>query len=181
MRTRLLALIALAAVGNLKADTLSYTTTPNGSGMFLYQFTLTNSGSAGGTLFDLFLSVPLDISLIDTGTIGTPVGWGDSTGGLLFFGPDVNPSTSFIQWSADFSGLYDVDVSKSLSGFSILTSQQVSSPLTFALNGDTNFAPAQAVSGVPEPSTFVLLLPVLVALAFRTKFRRMRLSPISRW
>src|SRR5260370_3899336 len=103
MRRRLLGLIALAAAATLNADTFTYTTTPNG-GLSKYQFTLTNSGSTGGTLFDLFLSVPLDIAFIDSATIGAPVGWGDPTGGLLFFGPDANPSTSFIEWSADASG-----------------------------------------------------------------------------
>jgi len=171
MRTRLLLVpIALAAVGALKADTLFYTATPNGSGLFSYEFTLTNTGSTGGTLFDLFLSVPLDISFVDTGTIGTPVGWGDPTGGLLFFGPD-GPSTSFIQWAADFSGLYDIGLGSSLSGFSFVASQQVSGPITFALNGSTTFDTAREVSSVPEPATLALLLVALVALAVHINLR----------
>ena len=93
-----LLLLLLTIVGAMvaKADILAYTVTPS-NGQFSYNFTLTNTGTTGGTLYDLFLSIPLDISAIDTTTIGTPVGWGDPTGGLLFFGPDVNPSTSFIE------------------------------------------------------------------------------------
>ena len=88
-------LVAIASIGPLNAGVLTYTITPTG-GQFAYDFTLTNTGGTGGTLFDLFLALPTDISNIDTTTIGTPVGWGDPTGGLLFFGPDAAPSTSFI-------------------------------------------------------------------------------------
>jgi hypothetical protein len=53
---------------------------------FLYQFTLTNTGSPAVR----FRSLPVsrnclsetDISNINIATIGTPVGWGDSTGDL---------------------------------------------------------------------------------------------------
>ena len=116
---RKLSIFLLAAVFLVaaKADTLTYTVTPDG-GEFSYAFVLSNTGEMGGTLFDLFLSVPLDISDIDTSTIGTPVGWGDPTGGLLFFGPNVSPSTSFIEWADDASGIYDIGIGDSLGGFS---------------------------------------------------------------
>ena len=159
-------LAAFFLSGCLSADVLTYTVTPTG-GQFAYQFTLTNTGATGGTLFDLFLSLPTDISTIDTTTIGTPTGWGDPTGGLLFFGSDVSPSTSFIDWAADFSGLYDVTIGSSLSGFSFTVTQPVDVPIIFALNGSTDYAAALELSSVPEPATFVLLLPVLVALGFR--------------
>src|ERR1019366_2233382 len=145
---------ALGSIGPLSADVLTYTITPNG-GQFVYKLTLTNTGYTGGTLFDLFLSLPTDIVNIDTTTIGTPVGWGDPTGGLLFFGPDVAPSTSFIEWAADFSGLYDVGIGSSLSGFSFTATQPVGVPITFALNGFTEFATAEA--SVPEASSLELL------------------------
>jgi hypothetical protein len=75
----------------LMADQLNYTvTTGIGAGRTLYQFTLTNTGDTGGTPFDLFLALPTDISNINTATIGTPAGCGDPSGGLLFFGPDVD-------------------------------------------------------------------------------------------
>src|ERR1017187_5574171 len=93
-------LVAIGSICPVNAGVLTYTITPTG-GQSLYQFTLTNTGDTGGTLFDLFLSLPTDITNIDTTTIGTPVGWGDPTGGLLFFGPDAAPSTSFIDWAAD--------------------------------------------------------------------------------
>ena len=111
-------LVTLFSVGSLSAGVLTYTVTPN-SGQFVYDFTLTNTGDTGGTLFDLFLSLPTDITNIDTTTIGTPVGWGDPTGGLLFFGPDAAPSTSFIEWAADFSGTYDLGIGNSLGGYSL--------------------------------------------------------------
>ena len=164
---------ALWAGGPLSADVLTYTITPT-SGQFAYDFTLTNTGDTGGTLFDLFLSLPTDITNIDTTSIGTPVGWGDPTGGLLFFGPDAAPSTSFIEWASDASGTYDVGTGSSLGGFSFNSSVDVGQPITFALNGSTDFATAQEVSSVPEPATFLLLLPVLVAVASWTRLRPVR-------
>src|ERR1035437_2391799 len=119
----LILVVGLCSICPLNADVLTYTITPSG-GQFVYDFTLSNTGDTGGTLFDVFLSLQTDIANIDTTTIGTPIGWGDPSGGLLFFGPDVSPSTSFIQWSADFSGLYDVGIGNSLGGFSLLSSER---------------------------------------------------------
>ena len=166
----LILVVVLCSIGPLNADVVTYTITPK-YGQSLYQFTLTNTGDTGGTLFDLFLSLSTDITNIDTTTIGTPVGWGDLSGGLLFFGPDANPSTSFIEWSADFSGTYDVGIGNSLGGFSFNSSADVGQPITFALNGSTDFAAAQEVSSVPEPATFLLLIPSLVAISFRVRSR----------
>src|ERR1017187_8953653 len=170
MNMRILILLASISSGLLRADVVTYTITPNG-GQSEYQFTLTNTADTGGTLFDLFLSLPTDISNIDTTTIGTPVGWGDPTGGLLFFGPDVAPSTSFIEWAADFSGTYDLGIGNSLGGYSFRSSVDVGQPITFALNGSTDFAAAQEVSGTPEPATFVLMLPVILLIGLRTRSR----------
>jgi len=156
--------------GPLNASVLSYSVTPGGGG-FNYQFTLTNDGATGGSIFDLFLSLPIDINHIDTATIGTPVGWGDATGGLLFFGPDASPSTSFIDWAADFSGLYDVQIGATLSGFSFNSTQNIAGPITFALNGNTDFAAAEPASTAPEPGTFVLLVPVLAVIAAGRRVR----------
>jgi hypothetical protein len=156
--------VGLWAGGPLSADVLTYTITPS-SGVFVYDFTLTNTGDTGGTLFDLFLSLPTDIINIDTTTIGTPIGWGDPTGGLLIFGVDTSPTTSFIDWSADFSQLYDLGIGSSLGGFSFRSSVDVGQPITFALNGSTDFATAQEVSSVPEPGSFVLLVTMLLAVA----------------
>src|ERR1035437_5401796 len=163
-------LMAIGSIGPLNAGLLTYSITPNG-GQSLYQFTLTNTGDTGGTLFDLFLSLPTDISNIDTITIGTPVGWGDPTGGLLFFGPDAAPSTSFIEWAADFSGTYDLGIGNSLGGYSFRSSVDVGQPITFALNGSTDFATAQEVTTTPEPATFVLMLPVVLVIGFRMRSR----------
>jgi hypothetical protein len=168
----ILVLLAGLSCGLLKADRLEYTvTTGIGAGQALYQFTLTNSGDTGGTLFDLFLSLPTPLGNINTATIGTPAGWGDPTGGLLFFGPDVSPSTSFIEWTADFSGVDDVAIGSSLSGFSFTAVQPIEGPINFALNDSTTFAAAVQGSGVPEPATFVMLLPVAAALGFSHRFR----------
>lgn len=172
-----LLLILAAAIGSsglLNADALTYTITPN-SGQFVYEFTLSNTGATGGTLFDLFLSLPTDISNIDTTSIGLPVGWGDPTGGLLFFGPDVAPATSFIEWAADFSGTSDVGIGDSLSGFSFNSSAEIGQPIGFALNGSTTFETAEEVgTTVPEPSTIVLTLPVVLVIALRLRFRSIR-------
>jgi hypothetical protein len=148
----------------LFADSTTYSVIPNGS-EFDYDFTLNNSGATGGTLFDLFLSLPIDISDIDTSTIGTPVGWGDPTGGLLFYGPNASPSTAFIEWSSDFSGLYDVQIGDSLSGFSFESSELITSPITFALNDSTSFDTAQPVSSVPEPVGLLALVGVSLLFA----------------
>lgn len=161
--------VALWAGGPLSADVLTYTVTPN-AGQFAYEFTLTNTGDTGGTLWDLFLSLPTEITNIETTSIGTPVGWGDPTGGLLFFGADTL-TTSFIEWASDASGTYDVGIGNSLDGFSFVSSVDVGQPITFALNGSTDFTPAQEVSSVPEPASFVLLLPILVAIAIRIRSR----------
>src|SRR5664280_1882406 len=166
-------LVTLGSVASLSAGVLTYTITPTG-GQSLYQFTLTNTGDTGGTLFDLFLSLPTDIANIDTTRIGTPVGWGDPTGGLLFFGPDAAPSTSFIEWAADFSGTYDLGIGNSLSGFSFNSSQHVGGPLTFALNGSADFATAQDVTAAPEPSTFGLMTTVALLIGIRARFSVLR-------
>src|SRR5262249_20638402 len=144
-------LLLTAAAVPMHADTLTYTIAPI-SGKFVYQFTLTNTGGSGSTLFDLFLSLPTSIGNIETSIIGKPPGWGDG-GGQLFFGPDVSPSTSFIEWAADFSGSFDVAIGNSLSGFSFTSATIVGPPIRFALNGSTNFMAAQQlVVDVPEPS-----------------------------
>jgi len=155
----------------LKADTVTYTVTPN-AGHFDYGLTLSNTGATGGTLFDLFLAIPTAIANINTGTIGTPVGWGDATGGLLFFGPDVSPSTSFIDWSADFSGTYDVAIGNSLSGFSFSSTQRITQLITFAVNGSTTFATAHQAT--PEPATFGLVLFAIVGISVRSAMRHAR-------
>ena len=157
-----IALLTLTGT-SLFADVVTYTTT-SGAGQFGYAFTVTNTGGTGGTLFDLFLSVPTDITNIDTASIGSPVGWGDPTGGLLFFGADTNPGTSFLEWSADFSGVYDVGIGGSLSGFSVLSSQIIDSPIMFGLNGSIELSTAQGVSGVQEPAPFIMLLSTLIVL-----------------
>lgn len=156
MRSVFTFLLVAVGVVSAKADALTYTVTPELGG-FSYAFVLTNTGETGGTLFDLFLSIPLDISEIDTSTIGTPVGWGDPTGGLLFFGPNVSPSTSFIEWADDASGLYDLGTGDSLAGFSVVSSDEVDGPIMFALNGSTTLNTAEPISSVPEPSLSVWL------------------------
>lgn len=173
-------LVATVGTGVLRADYVTYTVTPN-SGQFLYQLTLGNTGATGGTLFDLFLSPPTDISNTDTATIGEPVGWGDSTGGLLFFGPDATPGTSFIEWAADFSGSYDAGIGSSLSGFSHNSSVNIGQPIRFALNGSTSFSTAQEISSVPEPSSGTLFSVSLVLLGFHIwkRFRVRDRSPVS--
>jgi hypothetical protein len=162
----------------LMADTVTFSVSP-AAGQFFYQFILTNTGGTGGTLFDLFLALPTDISNIDTATIGTPVGWGDPTGGLLFFGPDVNPSTSFVEWAADFSGAYDVEISNSLLGFSFTTFQRIDNPIVFSLNASTSFSIAQELSTVPEPSTVGVLAATLsiVAGVHLRRFRTGSMTP----
>jgi hypothetical protein len=167
----LIMIVAIGSITSVNAAMLTYTIMST-SGQFVYNFTLSNTAVADGTLFDLFLSLATDITNIDTATIGAPVGWGDPTGGLLFFGPDVAPSTSFVEWAADFSGIYDLGFGNSLGGFSFLSSQRINEPLAFALNGTTDFATAHEVSSVPEPATFVLVLLVLVTVApFRIRSR----------
>jgi hypothetical protein len=143
-------LIAASAV-TARADSLAYTVTPE-AGDFFYSFVLVNTGATGGTLFDLFLSLPLNINDVDTSTIGTPVGWGDPTGGLLFFGPDVNPSTaSFIEWADDASGLFDLGIGGTLAGFSFVSTEDITAQITFALNDSATFSAATPVSSIPEP------------------------------
>src|SRR6266542_1765307 len=170
MNMRLLILLATMGTGLLRADALTYTVTPS-AGQFVYQFTLMNTGNTGGTLFDLFLSLPTAYTNIDAATIGVPVGWGDANGGFVASNFDTSPTTSFIQWDADFSGLYDVGSGSSLSVFSFVSSVDVGQPITFALNLTTDFATAQEVSSVPEPATWVLLVPFLVAVGLRVRFR----------
>jgi len=173
MRSLSLLLILAASAAGAKADSLTYTVTPS-AGDFIYDFSLTNTGATGGTLYDLFLDIPQDISDINTSTIGTPVGWGDPTGGLLFYGSNTGPGTAFIEWAADASGTYDLGIGNSLSGFSFETSNEVS-PISFALNGSPNFSAAEP-SSIPEPSGLSLSLfgAGLLGLAVR------RLKRVSR-
>ena len=159
----------IGAAGLAKADSLGFTVTPAGVD-YQYSFTLSNTGTTGGTLFDLYLTLPEPIGGIDTANIGTPVGWGDSSGGFMVYGPYLDPSSSLIEWSSDFSGAYDVVPGHSLSGFSFLSSQRLSQSMPFSLNGSAGFANAQEI---PEPST-LLLLPILAAAAW---VRRRRTQP----
>ena len=171
---RILVLLASLMAGILRADTVTYTTSVI-NGEFQYDFTLTNTADTGGTLFDLFLHIPTDIATIDTAAIGTPAGWGDSNGGLLFFGPDTSPSTAFIEWSADFSGVDDVQIGNSLAGFSFTATQPLDTPIEFALNGSTVFSEAHNASvnaAVPEPGSFGLLMASFAAIGYGIKRRR---------
>ena len=59
----------------------------------------------------------------------------------------------------------------SLSGFSLTATRPVDVPIAFALNGSTELATAQEVSGMTEPATFVLLAPVVVAIGLGCPFR----------
>lgn len=160
--------IMTCLIAPLHADLLTYTVTPI-AGQFFYQFRLTNSGNTGGTVYDLFLSVPTDIGNIATSAIGTPSGWGDPAGGLLFFGPGGIPNTSFVEWAADFSGQYDVGIGSSLSGFSFDSASFVGEPISFALNGATDLSLAQEVA--PEPGTLTLLFLSVSSLCLRMRRR----------
>jgi hypothetical protein len=166
-----LVLLAGASCGLIRADSLNYTITGLGGGESLYQLTLTNTGTTGGTLFDLFVALPTPLANIDTGTIGTPAGWGDPSGGLLFFGPNGSPATSFIEWSAEFSGAHDVRIGNMLGGFSFTALQPITGPITFAVNGSTTFEPAVQGPPAPEPATFLLLLPLAVAVIVGKRVR----------
>ncbi len=162
MKISIVVLMLILSAGFLWGDAVTYTVTSNGS-LFQYQFTLTNTGATGGTLFDLFLLLPTDISNINTASIGAPVGWGDGAGGLVIFGPDVAPGTSFIDWSADASGAFDVAIGSSLSGYSFRSTQPLE-VIQFALNGTQSFDLAQ---NVPEPGTLALCLILLVPAVFK--------------
>jgi hypothetical protein len=148
---RLAVVLLVGCVGILHADSLRYSISADASGL-LYQFQLANTGATGGTIFDLFLSFDTDIAAIDIGTIGTPVGWGDPAGGLVFAGPDVNPGTSFVEWAADGSGLYDLQIGGALSGFTITVPSIIGAPILYDLNELGSFSPAIEVADTPEPA-----------------------------
>ena len=168
-----------------RADSLAYTVGASGSET-TYSFTLTNSGATGGTIFDLFVSTPTPISNVDTSDFGIPSGWGDSNGGLLFYGPNTDPSNSFVEWAADFSGAYDVQIGDSISGFSVSTLLPITGSILFSLNGADTFVPAQQIQASPEPLSAavtgigMLLVALLVSLsrasAFRGGLRRIALK-----
>jgi len=160
MRTKIWMFLLLAGLpcSLLQADTLHYSVTPAGGGQNLYEFTLTNTGTTGGTLFDLFVALPIDVSDVLTSTIGTPAGWGDPSGGLLFFGPNGDPSKTFIEWTADFSGADDVQIGVPLTGFSFRTLRPITGPITFALNDSTTFDTAVLGPEAPEPAPLPMLL-----------------------
>jgi hypothetical protein len=155
----LMTTLAALSTGMMKADTVTYTAAAS-AGRFTYNFALANTGGTGGSIFDLFLSLPTAIGNVDTTTIGTPAGWGDPTGGLLFYGPDVTPTTSFVEWSSDASGAFDLAIGQTRSGFAFDTSFLIDGPIRFALNGSTDFTMATPSSAVPEPSSIVLLVSV---------------------
>jgi hypothetical protein len=146
-----------------RADSVTFTVQPTG-GQFLYSFTLNNSGGTGGSIFDLFLSIPTDISNLNTATIGAPALWGGPSGGQLIFGPNTGPGTSFIDWSADFST--ELPIGSSLSGFSFTSAVRITGPIQFATNGANTFANA---SEVPEPGTLVLLSMGLAGLVAKRR------------
>lgn len=178
MRTALLLIMLAVSTTLLNADTLQYTVTTEGTG-FLYSFTLTNTGDTGGMVFDLFISIPEDLGSIDTTSIGTPVGWGDPTGGLVFFGP-TTPGSSFIEWADDASGLYDIGINGSLQGFSFVSNELVPSAIMFALNGTAIFNGAEQVSAIPEPSSLSLSITVIAILIATHLLRKLSASQATR-
>jgi hypothetical protein len=174
--TRLTILLAIITTAQLRADAVTYTISES-NGEFSYGFTLTNTGAAGGTLFDLFLRLPTEISNINTAEIGKPIGWGDANGGLVFFGADTNSATSFVEWAAGSSGLFDLPIDDSLSGFSLALSVAVDMPIQFAVNGSTNFEDAREVTTIPEPSLFNLLVLMGVAIGILARFQAWNSRP----
>ncbi|MFL6447906.1 MAG: PEP-CTERM sorting domain-containing protein [Bryobacteraceae bacterium] len=171
----ILSLLAGVHCGLLKADRLDYTVTSTvGAGQVSYQFTLTNSGATGGPVFDLFLALPTDLTNINTSAISKPPGWGDPAGGLLFFGPNVSPSTSFVEWNADFSGDHDLAIGSARSGFSFTSLGRINGPITFALNNSTTFAAAVPPADAPEPATLAMLLAGFAGLAIWHRVRSAR-------
>jgi hypothetical protein len=170
MITRLTILLTIITTAQLRADAVTYTMSAS-NGEFAYRFTLANTGATGGTLFDLFLRLPTGISNINTADIEKPQGWGDANGGLVFFGEDTNPATSFVEWAADASGLFDLPINGSLSGFSITLTGAVDMPIQFALNGSTNFEDAREVTTIPEASVFNLLLLMGTAIGILIGFK----------
>jgi hypothetical protein len=126
--------------------------------------------TTGGSLFDFFIRLPVQLGDIDTTAIDAPPGWGDSAGGQVFSGSDTSPATSFIEWAADFSGRFDLAIGDSLSGFSFASRQAVPPPIPFALDGSTAFQTAvQVPTEVPEPGMFA---PLAMAVIFLRWSRR---------
>ena len=147
----------------VRADAVTYGITPV-SGGYLYSFTLINTGSTGGDLYDLLLRIPTPISNIDVSTIGAPPFWGDASGGFLSYGP-IDLATSFIDWSAEIGA--ELPVGSSLDGFSFRSSVLIQGPIQFSLNGEESFADATAV---PEPASALLLaMGAIGAIALRRK------------
>lgn len=107
----------------------------------------------GGTLVDLLVGIPTDVGTIDTRAIGRPMRWEDTVGGLVFFGSDASPSTSFFEWAADFSGADDVGIGRSLFGFSFFASVLICPspyPCSFLYPIWPRLAPVQSLRRVPE-------------------------------
>lgn len=153
------------------ADPVTYTETSLPGGFF-YQFTLTNNGIVPGPWYQLLISIPADISMLDTSSITAPVGWGDSTGGAVFYGPDLFFGGAYLAWQADSSTLYDLGENGTLTGFDFATSTKLDGLIFYDLNGlgplgiATKNTTSQPPSAVPEPSTAALLImPILGLIA----------------
>ena len=76
---RTLVLLVMTCTIMARADTLVYTVS-QGRSEFIYDFTVTNTGSTSSMLFDLFLIDPVDVGSVDVIVEeGSVLGWSGRT------------------------------------------------------------------------------------------------------
>jgi hypothetical protein len=169
----LIVLVFIVSGRLLEAGLISNVTVA--AGPPIWSYTLVNAEPANSPNFISSFSLAVDAPITVT---GTPAGWDFST-----------DNTTFVFWfNADPVLPYPNDVAPgtSLGGFSLTSTTMSSDLLSYGLTGwdhsldepgpttaGTVLAPSVSESvSTPEPVTFVLLFPVLVAIGWRQ-----RLSP----
>lgn len=160
-------LVSLSVYADAGVISLSVTATvtgPNG-GMFNYSYLVTNLGSSDENLYSFVLgeSGPLV-------SVTAPAGWS----------ADLLSTPGFVIWTSADPTTDMIPGATGMFGFSSSFSSGQQSYLGFGSDPTFGFPTGDfdqgstigptVMTGVPEPATLVLLLPVLVAIGWRVRF-----------
>lgn len=156
-----------------EAITIDVTAQPHTLGT-KYQFTLTNDLSSQEDIFELYMTIPIDMGNIIL--YFSPTGWGDGFGSSLPYYGSLGAGM-YIEWFADFGSelLYGLE----LPGFSFVSSQEINNILDASVNltdptitGFEEYGATLSLlsQSIPEPASLILFITMIIGL-YRSKNR----------